>query len=711
MADHKSARYICPMRDEGDKTYPEPGDCPVCGMHLEKIMVFGDSLTEQEDEDLAAYRAMRNKFIIALVFSLPILFLAMGGMIPGVAAVLDGLMSMRTNVILQFLLSIPVVIYTAAFIFKKGWQSVISRKLNMFTLISLGTGIAWLYSVAGMLFADQFPAALKDMNGMVPVYFESAAIIVTLVILGQMLELMAHARTNTAIKELLNLVPPTALVVRNGQETVISLGEVIVGDRLKLKPGEKIPVDGSLIEGKGVVDESMITGEPMPVEKNLGDRVTGGTININGSFVMAAEKVGRDTLLARIIDMVNESSRSKAPIQKLADTVAGYFVPIVVLISIITLLGWGLLEGKWELGLGHAIAVLIIACPCALGLATPVSIMVGTGKGAQMGILIKNAEAIEIMRSVDTLLVDKTGTLTMGKPTLKISRSYSSYSDDEILGLAASVDNYSEHPLAAAIVSKAKEIGLELLEAQDFQSLTGMGTSALVGGKLVAVGNDKLLNSMQVEFDDRSYVAELQNKGHTVMFVIIDKIMAGILGVSDPIKPSSMEAIKKLHARNVKVVMLTGDNKLTARSVAEELGLDGYEAECLPADKFEIVKALQQQGAIVAMAGDGINDAPALAQANIGIAMGTGTDVAMHSADITLVKGDLTGISRAKSLSLLIMGNIKQNLFFAFIYNLIGIPIAAMGWLNPMFAGLAMALSSVSVLTNALRIRTIKLEP
>lgn len=711
MAANKTARYICPMRDEGDKTYPEPGDCPICGMHLVKIITFGDSLTEQDDEDLKAFLAMKKKFIIALCFSLPILILAMGGLIPGLGTAIDGLFSKQTNIILQFLLSLPVVIYAGFFIFKKGLQSIISKSLNMFTLISLGTSIAWLYSIAGLLFASYFPQALKDMDGMVPSYFESAAIIITLVILGQMLELMAHARTNSAIKELLNLVPPTALVIRNEKETVIPLAEVVVGDRIKVKPGGKIPVDGSLIEGNGVVDESMITGEPIPAEKNPADKITGGTININGSFIMVAEKIGGDTLLARIIDMVNEASRSKAPIQKLADTVAGYFVPVVVLISVGTLLSWGLWAGKWDLGIVNAIAVLIIACPCALGLATPVSIMVGTGKSAQAGILIKNAGAIEIMRNVDTLLVDKTGTLTLGKPTLNIFKSYSSYSDDEILQLAASVDSYSEHPLAAAIVAKAREKGIEMLEAQDFKALPGMGTSARISNKLVAVGNDKLIQSFQVpEFNDNGYVREQQSKGQTVMFLIVDNIIAGILCVSDPIKPSTLEAIKKLHTRNVKVIMLTGDNKLTAKSVAEELGLDGYEAEYLPADKFEKVKALQQQGAIVAMAGDGINDAPALAQADIGIAMGTGTDVAMQSADITLVKGDLTGISRAKALSMLVMRNIKQNLFFAFIYNLIGIPIAALGLLNPIFAGLAMALSSVSVLTNALRIRTKKLE-
>lgn len=711
MTISKAEKYICPMRDEGEKTYPDAGDCPVCGMHLEKIIGFGDSNAEQEDEELKAYLAMKKKFIISACLSVPILILAMGGLIPGLGTIIDNLFSMKTNIILQFVLSIPVVFYTASFIFKKGLQSIISRNLNMFTLISLGTGIAWGYSIAGLFFSNYFPQSLKDMNGNVPSYFESAAIIITLVILGQMLELMAHAKTNSAIKELLNLVPPTALVIRDGVEIEIPLEEVVVGDKIRVKPGEKIPVDGSLIEGSSVVDESMITGEPIPVEKKPSDKVTGGTINTNGSFIMMAEKVGGDTLLARIIDMVNEASRSKAPIQKMADTVAGYFVPVVVLISLATLFIWGLFLGKWDMGIVNAIAVLIIACPCALGLATPVSIMVGTGKGAQMGILVKNAKAIEKMRSIDTLLTDKTGTLTLGKPTLNIFKSYSSYSNEEILQLAASVDSVSEHPLAAAIVAKAKEEKIEILEIKDFKSLTGMGTSAIVGNKLVAVGNDKLIHSFKApELKDNGYVKEQQSKGQTVMYLIVDNIVAGVLCVSDPIKPSAREAIKKLHDKNVKVIMLTGDNKLTAKAVAEELGLDGFEAECLPVDKFEKVKALQKQGAIVAMAGDGINDAPAIAQADVGIAMGTGTDVAMQSADITLIKGDLIGIARAKALSMLVMGNIKQNLFFAFVYNFIGIPIAALGLLNPIFSGLAMALSSVSVLTNALRIRSKKLE-
>lgn len=700
-------RYICPMRCEGDKTYPKPGDCPVCGMHLVRVISFGPPQANQDDEEIQAYQSMRKKFIIAALLSVPILVLSMGDLLPGLGMLMQSLFSKRINIIIQFLLSIPVVLLTGSFIFEKGYRSLISRNLNMFTLIALGTGVAWVYSILGLLLPGYLPVVLLDATGNVPTYFEAAAIIITLVILGQMLELRAHAQTNSAIKELLNLVPPTALVIRDGKELEVPLSELIVGDQVKVKPGEKIPVDGVLVEGSGLVDQSMITGEPIAIEKRPGDLLTGGTINTNGSFSMTAEKVGGDTLLARIIDMVNEASRSKAPIQKMADTVAGYFVPAVVLAALITILAWGLIDGRWDLGLVNSIAVIIIACPCALGLATPVSIMVGTGKGAQLGILIKNAKAIEQLRKVDTLLVDKTGTLTEGKPALTKYKSCGNYSASEILQYAASVDNQSEHPLAQSIVAKSKELDLEILEVNDFESITGMGASALIRGKPVAVGNIKLVQFFGVpELKDDGFIQERQSKGETVVFVIIEKTIAGILCVADPIKESTPEAIKKLHQQGIKVIMLTGDNELTAKSVADELGLDAYRAGCLPSDKFETVKELQNQGQVVAMAGDGINDAPALAQANVSIAMGTGTDVAMQSADITLVKGDLMGIARARSLSMMIIGNIRQNLVLAFVYNTIGIPIAALGLLNPMFSGLAMALSSISVLSNALRIRS-----
>ncbi|MFZ2782215.1 MAG: copper-translocating P-type ATPase [Rectinemataceae bacterium] len=709
----KTEAYICAMRCEGDRTYPKPGDCPVCGMHLVKVVAFGAPAGEGEDEEMAAFRSMRGKFILSALFALPVLFLSMGELIPGLGEFIMGLFPRKTNLFIQLTLSLPVVFWAASFIYVKGIRSVISRNLNMFTLITLGTGVAWLFSVVGTLLPGIFPASLKAADGFVPVYFEATVIIITLVILGQMLELLAHAKTNGAIKELLNLVPAEALVVRNGREMKIPLAEVVSGDMIRVKPGEKIPVDGSLREGSGIVDESMITGEPVPVEKGLGDKVTGGTINTNGSFVMVAEKVGGDTLLARIVAMVNEASRSKAPIQRLADTVAAYFVQAVMLISLVTLLIWGFGFSKWDHGLVNAIAVLIIACPCALGLATPVSIMVGTGKGAKSGILIKNAKAIEQMRKVDTVLVDKTGTLTMGKPAVTLVKSYGDLPEDEILRLAASVDRNSEHPLAAAIVAAADKKGLSLSPAAEFVSLTGKGAKAVVDGRIVAVGNAKLvrerLGEPAAERDD-AYERSLQAEGHTVMYVTDGDHIAGIIGVSDPIKESTPNAVKRLKHLGVHIVMLTGDNKTTAGAVAKSLGLDDFVAECLPEDKFETVKKMQAKGAFVAMAGDGINDAPALAQSDVGIAMGTGTDVAMESADITLVKGDLTGIARAKTLSVSVMRNIRENLFFAFAYNILGIPIAALGLLNPIIAGLAMALSSVSVLSNALRIKGVKLD-
>lgn len=701
--------FICPMQCEGNKTYPTAGDCPVCGMHLVQVVTFGAPPNNDIEPEILAFRAMRAKFILAAILSLPILALSMGEFLPLVGSFLANLFPTNTSRLLQLVLSIPVVFFSAAFIFAKGYQSVVTRKLNMFTLIALGTGVAWTYSIVATIFPDIFPPSLRGKAGGVPVYFEATAIIITLVILGQMLELLAHAKTNGAIKELLNLVPATALVVRDGNEVEVPLSEVVTGDKIRVKPGEKIPVDGVLAEGNGTVDESMITGEPLPVEKAVKDAVTGGTINRNGSFVMVAEKVGGETLLARIVQMVNDASRSKAPIQRLADTVAAYFVQVVVLASVATFLVWGLVFSHWDQGLLNAIAVLIIACPCALGLATPVSIMVGTGKGAKLGILIKNAKAIEQMRKVDTVLVDKTGTLTLGKPTVTLFKGVAGWSDEEVLQLAASVDKQSEHPLASAIVAAAQARGIALLTVKNFTSITGKGASAQVSGHEIAVGNDKLFAETSPDFDE-ALVKQMQETGHTVMFVLQDSKVIGTIGVTDPIKESTPDAVTRLHHRKVKVIMLTGDNRRTAESVAKTLGLDGFKAECLPEDKFSEVKSRQATGAFVGMAGDGINDAPALTQADVGIAMGTGTDVAMESSDITLVKGDLIGIARAKDLSVLVMRNIRQNLFFAFAYNAIGIPIAALGWLNPIVAGLAMALSSVSVLTNALRIKRAKLE-
>jgi len=568
----KPERYICPMRDEGDKTYPEPGDCPVCGMRLVKVVEFGAPPEAAEDEEILAYRSMRLKFILSAAFSLPVLILSMGELVPGLAGLLASLFPMKTNLLIQFVLSVPVVCVFGSFIFVKGVKSVTSRKLNMFTLLSLGTSIAWVFSLAALFLPQIFPPSLKGHGGLIPVYFEATAIIITLVILGQMLELLAHAKTNGAIKELLNLVPPTALVIRNGEESVVPLAEVRVSDRIRVKPGEKIPVDGALVEGNGVVDESMITGEPLPVEKAVEETVTGGTINLNGSFVMVARKVGGDTLLARIIDMVNEASRSKAPIQRLADTVAAYFVQVVILVSLATFLVWGIGFSKWDLGLVNAIAVLIIACPCALGLATPVSIMVGTGKGAKSGILIKNAKAIEQMRKVDTLLVDKTGTLTVGKPKVTVFKGNGAYTDEEALRLAASVDALSEHPLATAIVAAAKEKRFVLSAAGDFVSLTGMGVKARLDGHEVAVGNEKLakVSGSDLRYDEE-YVRGLQRAGNTVMFVLDDGKVAGFIGVADPIKDSTPEAVRLLHERKVRIVMLTGDNAVTAEAVAKTL--------------------------------------------------------------------------------------------------------------------------------------------
>ena len=707
--DKSGGKFICPMRCEGDKTYNEPGDCPVCGMHLTEIMTFGE-YNEGEDSGLKAYKEMRNKFIISTIFSLPIFLLAMGELIPGIDVIVESLFSKKINLYVQLFLSVPVVFYTSLFIYSKAIKSFKGFNLNMFTLIGIGTGAAWIFSTVATVFPNIFPEAIRTHGGYPPVYYETTVIILTLVILGQMLELLAHSKTNSAIKELLNLVPATAIVIRNGEEVELPLSEVVVNDHLRVKPGNKIPVDGDVIEGGGVVDESMISGEPIPQERVVGDKVTGGTINMNGSFIMEAKQVGGDTVLARIIEMVNEAALSKAPIQKLADKVAGYFVPAVMLISLLTLLVWGLMFDSWQIGIVNSIAVLIIACPCALGLATPVSIMVGTGKGAQNGVLIKNAKAIEQMRRVDTALVDKTGTLTVGRPMFKDVISTSSVDKASVLRIAASVDINSEHPLAQAIVKAAESENLSIDPTEDFNMITGEGVTALIENKLYGIGNEKLMNRLGVSSDhDESLVRDLQSTGQTVMFVMSEKELLGLISVHDPIKDSTPEAVKTLHKLGVRIMMLTGDNENTARSVSNELGLDEYMAGCLPEDKFEKVKKLQREGAFVSMAGDGINDSPAIAQADVGIAMGTGTDVAMESSDITLVSGDLNGIAKAKVLSVKVMKNIKQNLFFAFIYNVLGIPVAAFGFLNPIFAGVAMTLSSISVLTNALRIRRISL--
>ena len=736
-----TGKYYCPMLCEGDKKYDKPGDCPVCGMDLEKeaapqakaqytcpmhpevvedepgdcpicgmdLEPVAATIDEEEDE---GYRKLLKKFWISVALTLPIMIIAMGDMI-GIP-VKDYLEKGVTGWI-EFALASGVVFYTCREFFVRGFNSIKNGNPNMWTLIAIGAGSAFIFSVVGLLFPGLFPDQFKT-DGYVFLYFEAAAVILTLILLGQVMELKARSQTNSAIKELLNLVPAQATVIRNGKEMKVALSDVLVGDIIKIKPGEKIPVDGKIATGKATIDESMVTGEAMPVQKTEGDEVIGGTINGTGSFEMTAEKVGADTLLSQIIDMVNQASRSRAPIQNLADKISRYFVPTVVSIAIISFVVWAIWGPDPALvyAFTNAVAVLIVACPCALGLATPMSIMVGTGRGAKQGVLVKDARAIEEMEKVDTLVIDKTGTITEGKPRFIIAESYSDYSDDEILTYAAALEANSEHPLAQAIVQGAGQRNLQPLEVKDFESITGKGIKGTVGGKEVAIGNDKLveLNGLKINARDLTNASERQTQGETVMYVIIDQQLAGFIAVADPIKDTSAKAIKKLQELGLHIYMLTGDNARTAGAVAQKLGLDGYEADLLPQDKFEKVKAFQKEGKKVAMAGDGINDAPALAQADVGIAMGTGTDVAIESASLTLVKGDLEGIVRARELSEDVMRNIRQNLFFAFFYNMLGVPVAAgilfpfFGLLlSPMLAALAMSLSSVSVIGNALRLR------
>ncbi|MCK9607990.1 copper-transporting ATPase [Methylomonas lenta] len=700
--------YVCPMHPE--VVLKEPGSCPKCGMSLEARPVAGEA------EDNTELVDMSRRFWICAALSLPVFVLAMAH---------DLLPRLITNDLVnhwlqwfECALATPVVLWGGWPFFQRGWRSVINRSLNMFSLIALGIGVAWGYSMVALLFPDIFPLIMRNVYGQVAVYFEAAAVITTLVLLGQVLELRARSRTNLAIKLLLELAPKTARrVYDDGREEDIALEQVQVGDVLRVRPGEKIPVDGMVQEGASHVDESMVTGESMPAAKNVGDRLIGATVNSNGSLLMRAEKVGSDTLLAQIVTMVSEAQRSRAPIQKLADTVAAYFVPAVVMIAMVTLIVW------WQWGpeprLAHAVvnavAVLIIACPCALGLATPVSIMVGTGRGAQMGVLIKNAEALEILEKVDTLVVDKTGTLTEGKPRLLAVIATAEFSETEVLTLGASLERASEHPLAAAIVEGAEQKGITLSAIEEFESVTGKGVIGNIEGRLIALGNIKLMHTQNIDISPLQQQAdELRQAGQTVMFLGVDSELAGLISVADPVKSSTADALKALHTAGIKVVMLTGDNETTAYAVAKTLGIDRVEAEILPEQKAEIVKQLQAEGFIVAMAGDGINDAPALAQAHVGIAMGTGTDVAMESAGVTLVKGDLRGIVRSRLLSQATMRNIRQNLFFAFIYNALGIPVAAgvlypfFGMLlSPMIAAAAMSFSSVSVILNALRLRRI----
>jgi Cu+-exporting ATPase len=702
--------YTCPMHPEVVQN--NPGSCPKCGMALEPRTVTVDEEESQERVD------MRRRLWISAAFALPLLVLSMGELIPGVS--FAGLASARTLDLIELALATPVVLWGARPFFVRAWRSIATWNLNMFTLIGLGVGVAYVYSVIAALFPDLFPASFHDADGQVAVYFEAAAVITTLVLLGQVLELMARSRTNAAITALLGLAPKTARRIdADGTEKDVPLETVKAGDRLRVRPGEKVPVDGIVISGSSSVDESMVSGEPIPVSKSEGDRIIGATVNGTGSMVMEADKVGSDTLLARIVQMVAEAQRSRAPIQKLADLVAAYFVPAVVLSAMVTFVVWALWgpDPAMSYALINAVAVLIVACPCALGLATPMSIMVASGKGASSGVLFKNAEAIEVMRDVDTLVVDKTGTLTEGRPRLAGVTPLDNGDADEILRLAASLERGSEHPLATAIVDGAGNRGLELGDAEAFESVTGKGITGTVDGRAVAVGNRALMEDHAPLPESAISEAEkLRSEGETVMFVAVDGSVAGLLGVADPIKESTPEAIRQLHDDGIELVMLTGDSRTTAEAVARKLGIDRVVAEVLPDQKADAVKRFQADGRIVAMAGDGINDAPALAQAQVGIAMGTGTDVAMESAGVTLVKGDLRGIVRARRLSRATMRNIKQNLFFAFVYNSLGVPIAAgvlypfFGiLLSPMIAAAAMSFSSVSVIGNALRLRRVDL--
>jgi Cu+-exporting ATPase len=700
--------WTCPMHPEIVRD--APGSCPICGMALEpRVVTLEDRNPELED--------MSRRFWWSAAITVPILAFMISEFLPG-QPMQQAMPHGFLNWILLVLAS-PVVLWGGWPFFVRGWASVVNRHLNMFTLIALGVGAAYSYSVVATVAPGLFPDAFR-MMGEVAVYFEPAAVIVVLVLLGQVLELRARSRTSSAIRNLLGLAPTTARTIsEDGTERDVPLEHVHVGDRLRVRPGERVPVDGVVLEGKSTCDESMVTGEPIPVEKSPGSRVTGGTVNATGQFVMRAERVGSDTLLAQIVRMVSEAQRSRAPIQRLADSVSAWFVPIVIIVAVVTFVVWSQFgpEPRLAHALVNAVAVLIIACPCALGLATPMSIMVGTGRGAEAGVLIRNAEALEILEKITTLVIDKTGTLTEGRPRLVTLSAENGVDERQLIQLAASLENVSEHPLAAAVVEGARERGVPLTTVRDFESLTGQGVVGTVDGRTVAIGNRTLLESLSISSGPmKAHADELRRQGQTVMFVAVDGRAAGLIGVADPIKDSAVEAVKALHAEGIRVVMLTGDNRTTAEAVARVVGIDQIEADVLPEQKAAVVKDLQSKGERVAMAGDGINDAPALAQAHVGIAMGTGTDVAMESAGVTLVKGDLRGIVRARRLSRNTMGNIRHNLFFAFIYNVAGVPVAAgilYPWfgllLSPMIASAAMTFSSVSVIANALRLRRVQL--
>jgi Cu2+-exporting ATPase len=741
-----SGKYYCPMFCEGDTVYDSQVGCPVCGMDLVKApdlnatkvvyscpmhpeivqdrpgtcSICGMDLVATkpvDTEENSAYTDLLLKMKIAIAFSFPVFIISMTGMFHN-NPLLQLMDAQKWNWV-QFILTLPVVFYAGWMFFVRAWKSIISWNLNMFTLIGIGTGIAFLFSIAGLLFPDYFPAEFKH-HGSVALYFEATAVILTLVLLGQLMEAKAHNQTNSAIKELLKLAPTEATLVLDGADKVISIHDIKKGDLLRVKPGEKIPVDGKITSGESSIDEAMISGEPIPVDKTVGDAVIAGTINGNKSFVMIAEKIGSETVLSQIVQMVNDASRSRAPIQKLADSIAKYFVPIVVIISALTFIVWskfGPEENAVIYGFINAVAVLIIACPCALGLATPMSVMVGVGKGAQSGVLIKNAEALENMNKVNVLITDKTGTITEGKPSVEQVYSVANEAEN-LLQFIASLNQYSEHPLAEAVVKEAKSKNISLVEVLDFEAISGKGVTGTVANKKVALGNKKLMEQVgaPVSEDLENKISAEQKLGKTVSHISVDGIVLGFVSISDAIKPTSAAAIQELMRQGIEVIMITGDNENTAKAVADALHLTGFIANCLPEDKLKEIKRLQAEGKIVAMAGDGINDAPALAQADIGIAMGTGTDVAIESAKITLVKGDLQGIVKAKNLSHAVMRNIKQNLFFAFIYNVFGISVAAgvlypvFGiLLSPMIAAAAMSFSSVSVITNSLRLRNFKM--
>ncbi|MET3114192.1 Cu+-exporting ATPase [Pedobacter sp. CG_S7] len=709
--DHsKTAQYTCPMHPEIVRD--EPGSCPICGMDL---VPMGTN----EGEDDKTYDSLLLKFKVASLFTIPIFLIAMSEMLPGNP--LFKLMDLKYWNWVQFVLSIPVVFYATWMFFQRAWKSVITWNLNMFTLIGIGAGVAWLFSLVALLFPGVFPDQFKTHMGTVYVYFEAATVILTLVLLGQLLEARAHGKTNSAIKELLKLAPNTATKIVEDKEMSVSIDDIQKGDMLRVKPGEKIPVDGSVKVGEVAIDESMISGEPIPVEKKPGDKVSSGTINGNKTFVMLAEKVGSETLLSQIIEMVNSASRSKAPIQKMADKISGYFVPVVVLIAVATFVVWAIYgpDPSYVYALVNAIAVLIIACPCALGLATPMSVMVGVGKGAQSGVLIKNAESLEKMNAIDVVIIDKTGTVTEGKPSVeKVVTVNSDFSEKDILQKIVALNSSSEHPLAQATLRYGEEHKVSVESISQFEAVTGKGVIGVLGSEKLALGNEKLMEQVKAKIipELEQQVKAEQKQGKTVSYLAVGNQGVGFVVISDKIKASSASAIKKLQQEGLKVIMFTGDNEDTARAVSATLNLDGFKAQMLPEDKLNEIKKLQAEGKKVAMAGDGINDAPALSQADIGIAMGTGTDVAIQSAAITLVKGDLGGIAKARSLSHKVMGNIKSNLFFALGYNALGIPIAAgllypfFGiLLSPMIAALAMSFSSVSVILNSLRLRNAKI--